>query len=449
MPHEVTVAVGVIGVVVLGFLALQRFEWFIWMILLVRPVVDLTKGSTGVSAGSGTVATIVGGAVILVGLLWLAGLSRQRGRLRMGFISRALLLLMLSSVISVGFSSQPLTSALQVARTLGAVMVFLVLEQLLRSPALVRRALIVCAVSALAPLLVGGMQFLSRGGATNGLNRVTGSFTHPNTFGFFLVMLILMGYALRAYVPGRPRWAVDALLLVAAAEMLLTYSRGGWIVLAVGLLVIGVLADRRLFVALPVVATAVWFLFPNIQARISDLQTADTVGGRPGNSLAWRLTHVQELLTARQGDPVFGIGPKMADLLVVGGRPPHNDAVRLLVENGLVGLVCYVLFLVALVALAVRALRRLRAGFGRGLAVGFSGCMVAFVVDSMGANLIANFVLLIYVLTLAAVVQAWVVFGAGGDEVASPAVPVPRALLNGWHEPPNVPAPGRSSHGTP
>jgi hypothetical protein len=53
------------------------------------------------------------------------------------------------------------------------------------------------------------------------------------------------------------------------------------------------------------------------------------------------------------------------------------------------------------------------------------------------------------VLTLAAVVQAWVVFGAGGDEVASPAVPVPRALLNGWHEPPNVPAPGRSSHGTP
>jgi hypothetical protein len=189
-------------------------------------------------------------------------------------------------------------------------------------------------------------------------------------------------------------------------------------VLALGLLLIGALAYRRLLLVLPLLAAVGWLAVPSIRTRLSDLTTADTVGGLPANSVSWRLQHIQDLLSFRGSDRIVGIGPKMADQLTIGGRQPHNDAVRMLVENGAIGLICYLLFLVALVVLAVRALRRLRTGFGRGLAVGFAASVLAFVADSMADNLITEFVILIYVLTLAAVVQAWIAFGA--DSPAAP-----------------------------
>lgn len=432
----VTVAAGIGGVLVLGALALQRFEWFVWAVLLVRPVLDVTKGERGASSGSGELATLMGGAVILVGVVWLGGLSRERRRLPLGLISRALVLLVVSSLISTLRSPDMLTSALQVARIVGAVMLFVVLEQLLRSREMALRALRVCALSTLFPLMVGAVQLATDGGVTSrGLTRLNGSFLHPNTFGFFLVMIILVGYSVRPYLSRRPRWVINGTLLLAAVELVFTYSRGSWIVLALGLLVIGVLADRRIFVVLPMSFGLAWLAVPAVQQRLADLAQEETLGGRPGNSAIWRVAHMEELLASARGDTVFGIGPKMADFLTEGGRPPHNDAVRLFIENGIVGLAIYLLFLFALVLLAIKALRTLRFGFDRGLAVGFTATVAAFLADSMGANLITQFVLLIYVLALAAIVQAWIAYdevvAAQGDNApqlrASPDTPVSRA----------------------
>jgi putative inorganic carbon (hco3(-)) transporter len=289
------------------------------------------------------------------------------------------------------------------------VVMFIVLEQLLRTRRLAMQTLVVCALSTLVPLIAGLVQMATGSGSRGqGVVRITGSFLHPNTFGFFLVMVLLMAYPLRRYVSRRTRWLLDALMVVCAVELAFTYSRGSWIVLAAGLLVVAVLAERRLFLLLPAVVAGVYLFVPSVVARVSDLASEDTVGGRPGNSASWRLAYLEDLLANSEGLTVFGIGPKMADRLTLSGRPPHNDAIRMFLENGIVGLILYLAFLVGLVLVARRALRVLRSGFDRGLAVGFAATLVAFLLDSMGANLITQFVLLIYVLALAAIVQAWV-----------------------------------------
>jgi hypothetical protein len=105
------------------------------------------------------------------------------------------------------------------------------------------------------------------------------------------------------------------------------------------------------------------------------------------------------------------------------------------------------MFLLALIVLAVRALRRLRTGFGRGLAVGNAACLVAFLLDSMGANLITQFVLLIYVLALTAVVQAWVIRAPEGETAHDPVSELPPQL--GDAAPTNGPALERQIHGAP
>jgi O-antigen ligase len=413
-----TAGLGAIAVIVLSYLSLHRFEWLIWVVLLTRPILDLTKPDpdpSAASSSSGQLATVMGVALIVAGPIWLAGLSRAGRRLPFGAISRALLLLTATSLISVLMSANPIVSAMQVARTAGAVMVFIVLEQLLRSRDDAMRALIICAVATVFPLIVGVVQLITGTGlADEGLNRITGSFTHPNGFGFFLVMVLLMGYPMRRCVSGRQRWLLNALLVSALVELVFTYSRGSWIVLVLGLLAVGVIADRRLLLglslALPVTAAAVLLFVPSVADRLRDLSTPDTLGGRAGNSATWRIAHLEELLS--DGVTLFGIGPKMSERLTVGGKPPHNDAARMLVENGVVGLVLYLAFLVGLVLLARRALRRLRSGFDRALAVGFTATVTAFLLDSMGANLITQFVLLIYLLALAAIVQTWIATAA-------------------------------------
>jgi putative inorganic carbon (HCO3(-)) transporter len=428
-----TVALGVVAVVVLGYLSLHRFEWLIWVVLLTRPILDLTKAEPGAGAetqSSGQLATLMGVALIVAGPVWLAGISRQGRRLPLGAISRALLLLTATSLVSVLMSANPAVSAVQVARTTGAVMVFVVLEQLLRTRRDARRALLICALSTVFPLIVGLVQLATGTGfdGGDGLNRITGSFLHPNTFGFFLVMVLLMGYPMRRYVSGGQRWLLDTLLVLCLVELVFTYSRGSWIVLVAGLLVVGVIADRRLLLGvllvLPVIAVGALLFVPSAVERLTDLSTPDTLGGRAGNSATWRLAHLEELLS--DGVTFFGIGPKMSEQLTAGGKAPHNDAARMLVENGVVGLVLYLTFLVGLVLLARRALRRLRSGFDRALAVGFTATVTAFLLDSMGANLITQFVLLIYLLTLAAIVQTWVVTApqTSTDSRARPAVPV-------------------------
>lgn len=422
------VVLGALGVIALSYLALNRFEWFIWVVLLTRPIIDITKvaygpGTEGAETSSGPLATLLGIALIVAVPVWIAEVSRQGSRLPFGAISRALLLLTAASLISCVMSADPVASVLQVARTASAVMVLVALEQLLRTRRNTRRVLVICALSAVFPLIVGLVQLATGGGMlVLGFERITGSFVHPNTFGFFIVMLVLMGYPVRRYLSGPPRWFLDALLIVSLVDLVFTYSRGSWIALAIGLLVVAALAERRLFLALPIVGVAVFLFMPNVVDRLSDLEKPDTLAGDPGNSASWRFDYFGELL-AKAGLTLFGKGPKMAERLTPLHLPPHNDAVRMIVENGVVGLVLYLAFLTALVLLAMRALRTLRSGFDRGLAVGFTATVAAFLFDSMGANLIDQVVLLIYILSLAAIVQAWV-NTAGAESGAHPSVPV-------------------------
>lgn len=404
----VTVAAGLCAMFVLSRLALERFEWFIWVVLLTRPLMDLAKPDIHDVGPTSQLATVVGGVVIVAGTVWFAAISRKGERLPMGVVSRALVLLTATSMISVAVSSQPTVSFMQVARTTGAVVVFIVLEQLLRTRRMAMQTLAVCGLSAAVPLLVGLGQVpyqISIVGLAG--MRIHGTFLHPNSFGLFLVFLILVLYALRRHLTGRVRWAATITLVVALGELLLTQSRGSWFTLVLGIAVIGLLLkeERKIFWIGPALVALTALAFPTAVARVTDLGTEDTLNGNPANSASWRLNHYEVLLD-KTDISVFGIGPRMTMGLTEGGGPPHNDALRLLLENGVVGLFCYVLLIIGLIMVARLGLRHLHARFDRALAAGYTAVIVAFVFNSMGSNLITQFVLLIYLFALAAVIQA-------------------------------------------
>jgi hypothetical protein len=76
------------------------------------------------------------------------------------------------------------------------------------------------------------------------------------------------------------------------------------------------------------------------------------------------------------------------------------------VETGVIGLCAYLAFLTALIMGTVHTLRTTRRGISRGMAVGFAGCLAAFMFESLGANLISQVVVLWYFFAFAAVAAA-------------------------------------------
>ena len=94
-----------------------------------------------------------------------------------------------------------------------------------------------------------------------------------------------------------------------------------------------------------------------------------------------------------------------------GNKQPHNDFVRAYVELGAIGLMAYILLLIAMARVAVRGVRDARAGWQRGVAVGFAGCFVAFVLVSLVANVMSQAVVLWYLFAFAACAAAVGKFG--------------------------------------
>ncbi|SDY66910.1 O-antigen ligase [Modestobacter sp. DSM 44400] len=390
-----------IGLVLGGLLVvvwMGRFEFFLLAVLVVRPVLDIAK----VGGGPAVLSSGVAALVVLGVLLWLAAQLHGGTLRRVSVLGQLSVLLLAVMTVSAVFSGDQVRSLLQVARLAAAVAVFLAVEQFAVAERNRRRVLTAVYVSAVVPLLVGLQQFATGTylKQSSGLGRVTGTFLHPNAFGFYLVLLLIMGTAIFRYLQGGPRLLVGAVVAVGSVELLLTYSRGSWATVVAGVLVVGVLQSRKLLLLVPAGLALVVVLAPSVLTRLSDLSQEETINGTPGNSFLWRVQHWGVVLEGAQGHEFLGLGPSASDYLGAEVLPPHNDFVRMYVETGVLGTTVYLAVIVAALAMALRALRAVPDGrIGRGVAVGAAGCTAAFVLGSFGGNLISEVVVLLYLFT--------------------------------------------------
>ena len=416
------------GVLVLltAALWLGRFEWFLLVVLATRTVMDVAKAS----GDSPVVASAVAALLVLGAVFWLAAQSRAGLLLRPSTLTFCGVALLAIMSVSALFAADPVRSLLQVARLAAAVAVLAVVEQMALRSAARRRILVAFLLSALVPLAVAFVQQATGSFAklSNDLGRVTGTFLHPNALGFYLVLVVLLAMSVHPHARGRLRGLTAVVVVAGSVGLLLTYSRGSWVAFVVGVVVVGLLQTRKLLLLLPAGLALVPVVAPSVLQRLADLQREETLSGTPGNSLLWRVDHWGELLRHTTGHELLGLGPGEADFLGDEVLPPHNDFVRMFVETGLAGLVAYVALLVAIVVLLRRALTHPAVtGLGRGLVVAASAATAAFVVNSIGGNLISQLAILLYFFTLLGLASAVLRAAESGepelevDDAAAPA----------------------------
>lgn len=231
------------------------------------------------------------------------------------------------------------------------------------------------------PLSLAAYQYFTGTGylETQGLNRLRGTFSHPNSLGPFLVPFILFALGEIPAASWRGRFARLAFSAALIVVLFLTYSRTALLVLITGAAILPVLYARRLgaravgkgVIALVLLVAIGWGLGARIiKERFAGLATEGALeaveGGPSENSFTWRLLNWGILVRLGMEHPVIGHGAAMTTVLNplvnvdYGGKPfnAHNDYVRFFFESGALGLVCYIIYGIMLCRWALRRARK-------------------------------------------------------------------------------------------
>jgi O-antigen ligase len=419
-----------VGALVLGVMAIVRFELFVAAVLVLRAALDSTKlhstGNFNSTAGSPNgldPASILAVLFMVAALVYYAA-ERRSGKVvpqSRSPIRAPLLCFLGAGIISVLGSTDPKTSGLEVLRISAVVVMVIVLERLLVKESNLRRLLQATFYSAIIPIMFAAIQAVTgRGASIGGFSRIQGTFLHPNPFSIYLTFIIIMAVAMWPHVSGRTQIPLLVLIGGCSFALLLTYTRSSYIATFIGVFVVGLFQSKKLVGTLLVAVLVIAIAVPSVSHRFSDLQRSQRYSGAAGNSLVWRFSYWKQVASLANKSPVTGIGLKMIEQRTDDAKNAHNDFLRVYVETGLLGLAAYAWLLIALGVVARRALKKAKPGLHRGVAVGFFGCYLAFVLLSMVSNVISQVVILWYFFTFAVAAHAVSRYGEQSEQLGAP-----------------------------
>ena len=393
------------GVIGMAWLAMVRFTVFVAVILVLRTSLDaLSFSSAGVDAFDPAALVSVG--FLLAGSIWYAVQPRE-ARVRVSPMVAPMVLLTVVGAVSTLLAPGAGSGLVDVVKLATVALIFLVVNQLLQTARDARLITIAVFASALIPIVMGILQYLTGSGLhfSGTFGRVKATFEHPNPLAIYLTFVILMGVAMLPYVQRRLRPWLLGIVAASGIVLLLTYTRSAWIATFAGLLVTAYFYGKRAVGVVGLAAVVIMLTVPSVAARFADLDTTTTATGEAANSLVWRFEYWREALELSDS-PFLGEGLAAVRLEAAEAKAPHNDFIRVYVETGIAGLVAYLWFLVSAVWVAGVGLLEVHTRPYRGLVVGFAGVLVAFLILSLVSNVITQLVLLWYFATLASLAAA-------------------------------------------
>lgn len=219
-----------------------------------------------------------------------------------------------------------------------------------------------------------------------------GGALEPNTFGGYYVVLGAVVAGLYMHEPKGRKKTLYALLLGAAVlPFIYTQSRGSWVAGGFSLLTFLALTkglQRKVLIFAFAILTvmSIPLLPENIQERArfwkaeEGYQSTQTVGGINFDpSTSDRIEGYKRALELFARSPVFGRG-------ITGAGFFDGQFIRLMVENGLLGLLSFAYLNYAILRYLFSVYRRTPDPFSRGLALGLLCATTGMLVHSLGAN---------------------------------------------------------------
>jgi len=327
-----------------------NFEWMMFLILMTRALLDPVLNLTKLKGGAG-----MGGLLNLFVILLVASLAlRFPRRLFEGnVLAKRWAVFLAIAALSVTYSPLPV-GAFKLLLNLTTYMCMALLPYLLvRDEADKRYWIKVLLAASVLPVLLADVGMVTRHPALHGVERLKGTFTHPNILAFYLVFVIaLVFYAFKARflrLGAAAKVALGFYLVNIFVLLLATKTRSAWISCWAFFLIYGLLRERKYLFWGLLLPTLLYFS-PPVQERMKDLSTGTgAIESQQLNSMAWRVRLWGDSVPEVAKRPVLGHGLGSFEFLSPGffsldrkrGAPAHNIYVELLFELGVIGLVAY------------------------------------------------------------------------------------------------------------
>lgn len=192
----------------------------------------------------------------------------------------------------------------------------------------------------------------------------------------------LLGFA--AWEKGRLRkLALYGLIALTLYCLLYSFSRGAYISFLAGLLVLGLLKDRKMIIVVAALLLVWQTVMPRaVQERITMTYNKDQTLETSAEQRVQLWTDATQLIS---DNPVIGTG--FATYMFMGRvghlRDTHNIYVKVLVETGIIGLLIFLWLLAALSNSAFRLFRAAKDPFNSGIALGLLSLMGCLLIGNL------------------------------------------------------------------
>jgi O-antigen ligase len=352
-------------------------------------------------------------------------LTRDRHQIRVDAITWGYLAILLFLGVSILAGPAIAGWVGEIYRWFIAGLVYVVARTILRSRSDVATVIRGIAFGVIGICLVGFYQVITTTGPSSfivdGVLRAYGTFGEPNPFAAYLELSVLL--LIGAFIGMRRGWAasrrfefalVGTAILFGLATLLLTQSRGGWIGFAAGLLMFGLVLDRRQRWAafgVGVILASLLLISPvgsKVTDRFASISSSVDVQVTSAN---WanqeRRAHWGAAINMMDAHPWTGIGAGAFNdryreytpvwRFRIGRGHAHNGFLQLAAEAGIPGLVAFSCWFLAMLLTPWRSLRRMRsdgptapflvAGFATVVAFGMHSLVDYLNVLSLGIEL--------------------------------------------------------------
>jgi O-antigen ligase len=371
---DIKIPLGLVAFATLGVLGFVRPALFVGLFLATRPLLDAFSDKQFVhglaSANPAGLLAVLMISMTLVALTTSGNLFVPRG------VTALVLVIALSAfgaawaMVKLGreVGTEPISELVRLTAMLA---IYLLAANLFGTPRRTRLLATTLALSAVPPAVIGLVQWINGVRPVPGftVGRIDSTFVGPNPFGAYLATSALL---LIAGTPQLPRRVRLPSLAVVLAALVGTYSREGWIIFLVGIVLLGWRRHRLQVLAVAVAVTLLALTVPAVHERVlpSNNRTVLPSGVSQKatfESFTWRVGNWAKLLAKYKDSPVIGYGlrstryvnPRRQGIIGAAGAgfEAHNLAIRALVEGGVVLLAAYALAFVVLVRDASRMAR--------------------------------------------------------------------------------------------